>query len=107
MLIDILPREERKNKMKPTATQLKKIIAEEVKKAHDLQEANPMMMSPRAPARDKMKLSVTFTAAGGQIMVDWRDPPARGRKQRHRRRPPGLRPHRTRSGLTSPMGDIQ
>ena len=59
--------------MKLTATQLKKIIAEEVKKAHKLQEANPMMPSPRYPARDKVRLSVTFFASGNQIMANWKD----------------------------------
>lgn len=60
--------------MKLTATQLKKIIAEEVQKAHKLQEANPMMMSPRAPSRDKVRLSVTFFVKGDKIMANWRDP---------------------------------
>jgi hypothetical protein len=59
--------------MKLTATQLKKIIAEEVQKAHKLQEANPMMMSPRYPARDKVRLSVTFFASGDKIMANWKD----------------------------------
>ena len=60
--------------MKLTATQLKKIIAEEVKKAHKLQEANPMMPSPRYPSRDKVKPIVTFFVSGGKIMAKWTDP---------------------------------
>ena len=59
--------------MKLTPTQLKKIIAEEVQKAHKLQEANPMMPSPRYPARDKVRLKATFYVMGDQVMVDWTD----------------------------------
>ena len=60
--------------MKLTSTQLKKIIAEEVKKVKRLQEANPMMMSPMGPARDEVKITATFYVSGGQVMVDWMDP---------------------------------
>lgn len=59
--------------MKLTSTQLKKIIAEEVKAARRLQEANPMMMSPRHPGRQEVKLRATFYVMGDRVMVDWTD----------------------------------